>query len=44
MLDPPLGIVNSDGLTPLVLAVYGGDKDIVKYLIIECGVNVNGRL
>ena len=34
--------MNRASRTPLGLAVYEGKLNIVKYLIMECGVDVNG--
>ncbi len=39
-----IGAVTSDGLTPLGLAVRVGKLDTIKYLIMECNVDVNGKL
>ncbi len=36
--------MTGDGLTPLGLAVSRGELDIIKYLIMECNVDVNGKL
>ncbi len=36
------GAVTRDGLTPLGLAVREGKLDTIKYLIMECNVDVNG--
>ncbi len=37
-----IGAETSDGLTPLGVAVREGHLDTVKYLILECSLNVNG--
>ncbi len=39
-----IGAVTSDGLTPLGTAVRWGHLGIIKYLIKEYNVNVNGKL
>ncbi len=39
-----IGAVTSDGLTPLGLAVRWGKLDTIKCLIMECNVDVNGKL
>ncbi len=39
-----IGAVTSDGLTPLGLAVREGHLNIIKYLITECNVDINGKL
>ncbi len=36
--------MGSDGLTPLGLAVREEKLDTIKYLIMECKVDVNGKL
>ena len=40
----PLGVVNYDERTPLGDAVYYNNLEVVKYLITEHGVDVNGWL
>ena len=40
----PLGVVNDEGRTPLGEAVYMNKLEVVKYLITEHGVDVNGEL
>ena len=40
----PLGVVNDGGRTPLGDAVYTNQLEVVKYLITEHGVDVNGGL
>ena len=40
----PLGVENIDGRTPLGYAVYKNQLEVVKYLITEHGVDVNGGL
>ena len=40
----PLGVVNNEGRTPLGEAVYWNNLEVVKYLITEHGVDVNGEL
>ncbi len=39
-----IGAVTSDGLTPLGLVVRGGKLNTIKYLIIECNMDINGKL
>ncbi len=39
-----IGAVTRDGLTPLGLAVSKGHLHIMKFLIKECNVAVNGKL
>ena len=39
-----LGVVNNVGRPPLGEAVYGNRLEVVKYLITEHGVDVNGGL
>ncbi len=38
-----IGAVTRGGLTPLGLAVREGKLDTIKYLIMECNVDVNGK-
>ena len=40
----PLEVVNWDGRTPLGVAVYYNQLEVVKYMITEHGVDVNGGL
>ncbi len=39
-----IGAVTRDGLTPLGLAVREGELYTIKYLIMTCNVDVNGKL
>ena len=39
-----IGVVTSDELTPLGLAVRVGKLDTIKYFIRECNVDINGKL
>ena len=38
-----IGAVTSDGLTPLGVAVREGQLDTIKYLIMDCNVDVSGK-
>ena len=38
-----IGAVTSDGLTPLGVAVREGHLDTIKYLIMNCNVDVSGK-
>ncbi len=38
-----IGAVTSDGLTPLGVAVREGHLDTIKYLIMDCNVDVSGK-
>ena len=40
----PLGVVNNEGRTPLGEAVYYNKLEVVKYMITELGMDVNGGL
>ena len=42
--DSPLGVVNKRGYTPLGVAVVVNELNLVKYLITEHSVDVNGGL